>query len=190
MKRCPERGCTREPLVPRRANGPPVIPRLLPVEIACGEIESHQPIVPGDTVAIVASFEPFEVETPELPEGLQLNVTTEQLDEILDTFFIDDDVLGDRTPSVTHVLAHKVVVTNVQEEERAQSFSDDEDGEAAGTTLAPTGNLLVTVALEAPQVERVVFSMEFGRIWLAAEPSNASEEDTEIIDRFNVFEDN
>ena len=145
-------------------------------------------LVPGDTVAIIASFEPFDVNSPSLPEGLELNLTTDQLDEVLNSFFDGGALSVDETPNVSHILAHKVLVTNVQEEERPQTFSE-EDGTSTGTGAAPTGNLLVTVALEAPEIERLVFTMEFGRVWLAAEPEEADETGTEIIDRFNVFEE-
>ncbi len=145
-------------------------------------------LVPGDTVAIVSTFEPFEVNSPSLPDGLELNLTTDQLDDVLNSFFNGGALGIDETPSVSHILAHKVLVTNVQEEERRQDFSEDDES-GVGTGAAPTGNLLVTVALEAPMIERLAFTLEFGRVWLAAEPEDADETGTEIIDRFNVFEE-
>ena len=141
-------------------------------------------IIPGDRVAVVASFDPFDISNVELPEGLELTVTTEQLDDVLDSFFEDELLTGDETPSVTHILEHKVLVTSVQLEEIPEVTAAEEDGPAG---LSPTGNLLVTVALDAPTLERLVFTQEFGRIWLAAEPDNASETGTQIIDRSNVF---
>jgi pilus assembly protein CpaB len=145
-------------------------------------------VTPGDTVAIVASFEPFEISQATLPEGLDLTITTEQLDQLLETFFENDALTGDKTPSVSHILEHKALVTNVQEEELPTStLGDDGEVVTTGASIAPTGNLLVTVALDAPAIERLVFANEFGSIWIAAEPSNASEDGTMLVDRGNVF---
>ena len=145
-------------------------------------------VTPGDTVAIVASFEPFDISQATLPEGLDLTITTEQLDQLLETFFENDALTGDKTPSVSHILEHKALVTNVQEEELPTStLGDDGEVVTTGASIAPTGNLLVTVALDAPAIERLVFTNEFGSIWIAAEPSNASEDGTMLVDRGNVF---
>lgn len=146
-------------------------------------------IRPGDTVAIVGSFEPFDIETAVLPEGLDISVTSDQLDQLLEAFFKNDDLVGDQTPNATHILKHKVLVTHVQEEELPQETFDS-DGEVVGNgAIAPTGNLLITVAVDAPTIERIVFTKEFGLIWLAAEPSDASEEGTGLIDRGNVYDE-
>lgn len=146
-------------------------------------------IRPGDTVAIVASFEPFEIGSATLPDGLEVTLTTEQLDALLEAFFSNDELTGDETPNVSHVLAHKVLVTHIQEEELPQETLDA-DGEPTGSTaIAPTGNLLVTVAVDAPTIEKIVFTKEFGLVWLAAEPTDASEEGTTIVDRGNVYEE-
>lgn len=144
-------------------------------------------VTPGDTVAIVASFEPFEISQATLPEGLDLTITTAQLDQLLETFFENDALTGDKTPSVSHILEHKALVTNVQEEELPTSTLGDDGEVTTGASIAPTGNLLVTVALDAPAIERLVFANEFGSIWIAAEPTNASEDGTTLVDRGNVF---
>ena len=146
-------------------------------------------IRPGDTVAIVASFEPFAIETAVLPEGLDISVTSDQLDQLLEAFFKNDDLVGDETPNVTHILEHKVLVTHVQEEELPQETFDTDGEVVSSGAIAPTGNLLVTVAVDAPTVERIVFTKEFGLIWLAAEPSDASEAGTKLVDRGIVYDE-
>ena len=147
-------------------------------------------IVPGDTIAVVASFEPFNISGVTLPENFDVSLTKEELDELEKIYFIDGKLLsGDEVGNTTHILEHKVLVTHLQEEEKPAS-SIDEDGEVVlGTALAPTGNLLVTLAVDAPAVERIVFTQEFGTIWLAAEPADASEEGTTLVTRANVFDD-
>jgi pilus assembly protein CpaB len=109
----------------------------------------------GDIVAVVGSFDPFD-----LPDG-------------------------SKTPNQTHVLIHKVRVTNVQVETSpgavAPEPESDSDSEGEGAGAAPSGRFLVTVALSAPDVERVTFAAEFGHMWLAAEPKNADESGTKIV---------
>ncbi len=143
-------------------------------------------VKPGDTVALVASFDPFDQSQGTLPDGLEIVVTNEQLDTLLDRYL--DSSNSDKTPSESHILQHKVLVTNVQEEELPQSTFSDDDTVETGAALAPTGNLLVTVALDAPSIERLVFAMEFGRIWLAIDPEGAPEDGTQIITWSTAYE--
>lgn len=84
---------------------------------------------------------------------------------------------------VTHVILHKVVVTGVQVEKVAATEDDSDEVE-----LAPTGNLLVTLALEAPSMERLVFAAEHGSIWLSLEPSGAAVEGTRPQTRATVLQ--
>jgi len=51
---------------------------------------------------------------------------------------------------------------------------------------APSGQLLVTLALDAPSVERVVFAAERGSIWLSLEPDNAGSTGDKVVTRSNV----
>lgn len=117
----------------------------------------------GDSVAVLASFDPFEA--------------------------LGQD--GNVTPNSTNMILHKVLVTGVQVEQKPGGLAlakKDKDGDAkdGAPTLAPTGNLLVTLALDAPSVERVVFAGEHGRVWLSAEPKDAPEAGTKIVTRVNV----
>ncbi len=146
-------------------------------------------IRPGDTVAIVGSFEPFKIQTAVLPEGLDISVTSDQLDQLLEAFFSNDDLVGDETPNTTHILQHKVLVTHVQEEELPQETFGDDGTLVSSGAIAPTGNLLVTIAVDAPTVERIVFTKEFGSIWLAAEPGDASEKGTSLVDRGTIYDE-
>ena len=141
------------------------------------------------------SFEPFEISSVVLPENFNASLTKQELEELEKIFFIDDRLLaGEEVGNTTHILTHKVVVTHMQEEEAPGGASlggstDDDGNPVTSPDLAPTGKLIVTLALDAPTVERVVFTQEYGTIWLAAEPSNASEDDTKLVTRANVFED-
>jgi pilus assembly protein CpaB len=129
----------------------------------------------GDTVGIVLSFDPFD---------------------------ISGDGQGgenaDKTPNMSHLTFHKVLVTGVQFDENDENTaaSDGDDGGDGGdggdeseesADRAPNNELLVTLALSSPQVERVVFTAEFGFIWLTAEPEDATEDGTEVVTLDKVY---
>jgi pilus assembly protein CpaB len=100
------------------------------------------------------------------------------------------DDKADWPPASSHILLHDVLVTNVQLNQTADSkaFSpkaDSSDKSDIALGNAPTGQLLVTLALDAPAVERLVFASERGSVWLSIEPDNASHTD-KIVTRSNV----
>ena len=76
-------------------------------------------------------------------------------------------------PETTRLMLHKVPVTRVRTDSGEQVRSNPQ-GEI------PTGKLLVTLALDGPNVERVVFAAEHGRLWLSAEPEEADEGGTKV----------
>jgi len=118
----------------------------------------------GDTVAVLLSFEPFDLEG------------------------------GGKTSNVTHMELHDVVVVTVQiaDDEGVPEVAGEGDGRRSSSnavTSAPTNTLLVTLALDAPSVEQLIFAAEHGTVWLASEPPDASEAGTREITRLNVFSD-
>ena len=131
---------------------------------------------PGDMVAVVASFEPFQVQAIEPGE----------IEEFFGATVEDDENRNLRTPNTSHIILHKILVTYTAQE-RLPAPTDREDAAEEGVELAPTGNLLVTMAMSAPDVERVVFSAEHGTVWLAREPANASESGTQIQTRGTIY---
>lgn len=111
---------------------------------------------PGDTVAVVASFGPFDPEAAGIAE----------------------DPAAKRTPNTTKVILNKVLVTNVQTSDakviaQASKSDDSKEDNAAAPKPSPSGEFLVTLALDAASVERVVFAAEYGALWLSAEPADA-----------------
>jgi pilus assembly protein CpaB len=139
----------------------------------------------GDLVAVFASFDPFDLDGVEPgDEEVVINVQ-----DVVDL----ENILGStpqsaQTPNSTHLVIHKVVVTNVQVERLPTDEENPTDGDA-GVALAPTGNLLVTLAMAPPNAERFVFTAEFGTVWLAHEAETATETGTRIQTRNTVYED-
>ena len=127
-------------------------------------------LFPGDTVGVFSSFEPFQV-SGAAPDGGPEPTT------------------GAQTPNATNLILHKVLVTRVQVEERVQDpQAEATDSEADPQGLAPTTNTLVTLAVDSPAAERIVFTAEHGSVWLSLEPADATEEGTEVRTRANTYE--
>jgi pilus assembly protein CpaB len=163
-------------------------------------------LVPGDTVGIFLSFEPFELGgVIDIDNGAALTFDEiffgTEADPVL-TIDSDGDGVADTaapstddaadtltTPNTTHLTLHKVLVTNVQLEQLPDTVEQENGEIVTSTTLAPTGNLLVTLAVDAPSAERVIFGSEFGLVWLSAEPADATESDSRIQTRGSVYLD-
>jgi len=79
-------------------------------------------------------------------------------------------------PETSRLILQKVPVTDVRTE-AGIAVTGKADGPAV------TGRLWVTLAIDAPSVERVVFAAEHGRLWLAWEPKEAIETGTKVQTR-------
>jgi len=125
-------------------------------------------LIPGDTVGVIASFDPFDVTSAEPGEVI-------------------DGEGGVGVPiyvGSTHLILMGVVVTNVQVEQLPVS---PEDATADVPDLAPTGNLLVTLAVAPADAEKVVFTAEHGFLWLVSDDETTVDDDTAIQTRETVY---
>jgi pilus assembly protein CpaB len=134
-------------------------------------------ISPGDTVAIFASFDPGAGagSTVEI-DGIPVELPDELIAEI---------ALPGET---THILMHKVLVTEVQVEEIPVEPDPENTRLVNAPRLAPSGSLLITMALTTPEAERLIFAREYGSLYMAQEPEDAPEEGTKLQTRETVYE--
>jgi pilus assembly protein CpaB len=134
---------------------------------------------PGDLVAVLASFEPFDISgvipSEDDPDAADGNDVVEVPD-------------GLQTPNSTGLIVHKAIVTNVQVEE-IPTEERTQNAEAQGVEATPTGNLLVTIAAEAPYIEKIIFTAEWGNVWLAIEGELAAEEFDQVQTRNLIYRD-
>lgn len=152
----------------------------------------------GDTVGIVMSFDPFDLDvvdvdpdaTTPVPAGQTATENTEEASAD------GEDAAADEpgtTANMTHLTFHKVLVTSVQYDQRESTGTstddDNESSEAEQVERAPSNALLVTLALPAPHVEQVVFAAEFGYIWLTAENAAADEDGTRVVTLGEAYAD-
>ncbi len=82
-------------------------------------------------------------------------------------------------PETTHLVLQKVPVTDVRTAEGVPVT-----GRLDGTT--PVGTFMVTLAVDAPAAEKVVFAAEHGRMWLSWEPKDAVESGTKVQTKTGV----
>lgn len=88
----------------------------------------------------------------------------------------------------TRAVLHRVLVTQVQ----GAPVSADAAADGAAETVssggaAPTGSVMVTLALPAAEAEAVVFGAEHGTLWLTLEPEGIDTSGTEVITGSNIY---
>lgn len=140
-------------------------------------------LVPGDVVAVIASFDPFDLNTFE-PSDLGPGEIIDP-NEIFLGASDNDPGSSVRSPTSTGLILHRVLVTAVQLEQLPRLAGDDLPEDTP--ELAPTGNLLITLAAEVDDVERIVFAAEHGFIWLASEGTDVVDSPTPIQTRGTVY---
>ena len=148
---------------------------LTPERAVGGELKA------GDTVGVLFSFQPFQIDAsgaPSAPTTGNTPVTT---------------IAPRNTPNTTHFTLHKVLVTAIQfsqkDTTRAAEIKKDttETTIDAATAEAPAEQMLVTLAVSASEAEQLVFAAEFGFVWLTAEGPDASENGTRILTLDGVY---
>ena len=135
-------------------------------------------LLPGDNVTVFSSFDPFDINAPASSDP-----------NVPETVIFDGMRLaGDgKTPSSTRLILDAVLVTNVQLEELVQEPEDPAGTTGRIRTPAPTGNLLITLALDPIQAERVVFSAEHGMVWLGAQYTELDLDGTRLQTRSRIY---
>ncbi len=133
---------------------------------------------PGETVAVLASFEPFDLEA---------TIVEIDGDEIALPDAVAAEVSG-KTPNSTGILLRKVLVTAVQQDPRANTFATSNDEEVNELNTAPAGSLLITLAVDPADAERLIFTQEFGFVWLASERGEVPESASPIRTRADVYD--
>jgi len=152
-----------------QATGVQVPPGLLQTTISLSPDRAVGGVLtPGTTVAVVVSFDGEDVKNDPV-DGVAVRAEG-------------------ATPKVTHMILQKVLVTNVQGGTTPAAPSTTGPDKTAAAPAVPSGSLLVTLALDAPSVERVVFAAESGKLWLAIEPKDANEGGTRVQTRGTVLQ--
>ncbi len=95
----------------------------------------------------------------------------------------DGNTAGPSVPRVSQVLLNQVMVVRVQFPEDTNTSTKEKNGVA----VAPTQELLVTLAVDQPSLERAVYASEYGKVWLSYEPKTADGAQNQAVTRDNIF---
>ncbi|MDQ0690155.1 Flp pilus assembly protein CpaB [Arthrobacter sp. W4I7] len=93
----------------------------------------------------------------------------------------------------TQLTFHKVLVTAAQFSNGSAAQPDatqakPSDGSLNSSTSGQSdGTYLITVARNSVEAERLVYAVEFGKIYLSKEPSDATEGNNGVVDKTKVF---
>jgi pilus assembly protein CpaB len=155
---------------------------------------------PGEQLLKERLVDPAELQTPgsvPVPKGLQEVTFALDPPRIVggkvaagDTVGVfvsfDNGALEDQAElATTQRVFHKMLVTSVQRADAAAPPA--EEGAEPNPEALPTGTLLVTVAAKDADVAKIVFSAEFGRIWLSKEPEEATEGRPKVMLKSDVY---
>lgn len=135
---------------------------------------------PGQTVAVFSSFEPFDL------SSAVVNVDGK---EVALPQAVAAEVDG-KTPNSTDLILHKVLVTAVQmvQDQTAIGAGQTADGEEVDRlTTAPNDVVYVTLAVTPFDAERLVFTAEFGQVWLGAERDTVADDADPVQTRGSVY---
>lgn len=127
-------------------------------------------LIPGDYVAVLASFDLFNFD-PEVAA--------------------EDGVVSQTEVSIeggpaTAILMRQALVTNVQANLPPTFNAVDEDG---GVGQVPNSELFVTFAVIPDQAERLIFAAEYGRIWLLRDSELAPDGSPDLVRLSTIFYD-
>ncbi|CAL8972489.1 hypothetical protein TESS_TESS_02506 [Tessaracoccus sp. O5.2] len=138
----------------------PILPgeQIVPQRFVSREtITGDQVVVPEDLVQVTIVLQPERVLGGKLIAGNTVGIVV--------------SVQPDVGPYESETILHRILVSRVQDVEPVQAT---DDGEAA--PAAAPGAQFITLALPAPDAERVVWGAEHGTLWLTLE------RETSVID--------
>ncbi|MHA6509614.1 Flp pilus assembly protein CpaB [Tessaracoccus sp. Y1736] len=132
--------------------------------VAPEDLTGDQVVVPEQLVQVTVSLGPERVIGGRLTAGDTVGVLLSVTDPA----------------ASTQTILHRVLVTRVQDAQ--QGSGETEEGEDA----TPPGAQYITVAVSAPDAERVVWAAEHGTIWLTLERETSLVEGTRQVTLENV----
>jgi pilus assembly protein CpaB len=155
-------------------------------------------LVPGEQLVTTRFATPAQLADStgvEVPEGMQEVTISLEPQRAVGGQIRPSDSVGliasfapDVLPYNTKLVIDQLLVTYVQVEQLPSSPVESETDDAS-PDLAPTGNLLITLAVDVEQAERIVFAAEHGTIWLTAQNEDTDENGSAIRDPENIYRD-
>jgi pilus assembly protein CpaB len=177
-----------EQVLSTRFVSPEVLAEAAEVDVAPGLIEVTVSLSPertvggeldlGDLVTVFASFEPLTSGSP-TADGADDGTPVEA---------------GAGTPSgvpaSTALIIHNAPVTHIQKVlDPTVPISDPaDDSENGRNPKAPQDNMLVTLGIDPAQAAQLVYTAEFGTVWLGRESGQVAAADPRTWTRTNIYD--
>jgi pilus assembly protein CpaB len=183
-----------------------VTSKLLPqTAIVPGAVDSLTKI--GDGLVTTADLQPGEqvlgsrfadpatlinANSAPVPKGLQELSLQLDSQRVLGANLVPGDTvgvfltIGVKPDRKTHLVAAKVLVSRVQGGLAPAPATDKSTAQAA--PLPDTTSVMVTLAVTAPQAEKIVHAAEDGNVWLSHETADDNETGTTTINDGNVLQ--
>ncbi len=134
-------------------------------------------ITPGERLMLIATFPPENYDENQTIVGGVPVTLPDAVTEVV------------AVPATTHVLMHKVLLTEVQVDTLPVARDETQVSGPPGPILSSSSSVVLTVALTPADAERLVYAMEFASLWFAAEDSDVPETGTAYQTRATVFDD-
>lgn len=138
-----------------------------------------------------------------VPQGLQEFTIKLPIERVVGGILQAGDTVGivlsfpkeDNAPAQTQLTFHKVLITGVQFSNGTAAQTQpnsSQQGQSGGTMSASqnsgnTGEYLVTLARNAVDAEKIIYTSEFGKLYLTKEPSDAQENNGAPMERSKVL---
>lgn len=148
---------------------------------------------PGEQLLATRFVRPDERRAPgtvAVPAGLQeVSIVLEPQRAVGGRLAAGDEVgvIVSKKEGETHAVLHFVLVTQIQGAPASATAEETTQTASAGTTPAPTGSLMITLAVTAPQAEAVVWGVEHGLVWLTLEPEDADTGGTQVLTPGTIY---
>ena len=144
---------------------------------------------PGEQLLASRLADPASLAAPdhvEVPAGMQEVTISLEAQRALGGHLVAGDRVGVflTAADATHLTLQKVLLTRVQGAVPTTVAKDPAaaaDATAPPADAAPSGQLVLTLAVAGPDAEQVVWAMEHGSVWLSLEPPTASEDGTRVV---------
>lgn len=149
---------------------------------------------PGEQLLAARFVRPEERQAPgtvAVPAGLQeVSILLEPQRAVGGRLAAGDEVgvlISRKDTGETHAVLHVVLVTQIQGAPASAAAEETTRTASAGTAPAPTGSLMITLAVTAGQAEAVVWGVEHGTVWLSLEPEGADTGGTQVLNPGNIY---
>lgn len=154
-------------------------------------------LLPGEQLLAERLVAPEDVEaggSVDVPEGLQEVSFQLEPQRVVGGRLVAGDHVGifvsmdsgalenDPDKETTQLVVHKALLTAIQRAPQPVTEEGETDVQAV-----PQESMLVTVAVDDKDAQKIVFAAEFAKIWLSNEPLKAKENKPEVMQRTEVY---